>query len=95
MCIYTFKKFFFHKKTPKRDVAFVLVMMCGMVLFFVGDISVGNISVGNMAGNVISILSDAAMRYCLSTRLCLPAAWQQPVFFTASAAGVIKKQKRG
>ena len=71
-----------------------------MVLFFVGDISVGNISVGNisvgnMAGNVISILSDAAMRYCLSTRLCLPAAWQQPVFFTASAAGVIKKQKRG
>ena len=36
MCIYTFKKFFFHKKTPKRDVAFVLVMMCGMVLFLRG-----------------------------------------------------------
>lgn len=36
--------------------AFILEMMCGMVLFFVGDISVGN-----MAGNVIAILSGAAM----------------------------------
>lgn len=48
--------FFLHKKTDKKDIIFTIVMMCGMILFFMDDVSVGN-----MVGNVIAILSGVAM----------------------------------
>ena len=48
--------FFLHKMIYRRDILISFVMMCGMVLFFIDDISVGN-----MAGNVIAIFSGIAM----------------------------------
>lgn len=51
-----FSYLFLHKKAEKKDMVFTGVMLAGMVLFFVDDISIGN-----MAGNVIAILSGVAM----------------------------------
>lgn len=48
--------FFLHKKIEKKDIIFTIVMMCGMVLFFMDDLSAGN-----MAGNAVAILSGVAM----------------------------------
>jgi drug/metabolite transporter (DMT)-like permease len=48
--------FFLHRKIVKKDIIFTIVMMCGMVLFFMDDLSAGN-----MAGNAVAILSGVAM----------------------------------
>lgn len=48
--------FFLHKTVNKREAFLAFVMMCGMLLFFMDDISMGN-----MAGNVIAVLSGIAM----------------------------------
>lgn len=51
-----FSYLFLHKKAEKRDMVFTAVMLFGMCLFFVDDISIGN-----MAGNLVAILSGVAM----------------------------------
>lgn len=48
--------FFLHQKIVKKDIIFTIVMMCGMVLFFMDDLSAGN-----MAGNAVAVLSGVAM----------------------------------
>lgn len=47
---------FLHKKIRKREAFFSVVMMCGMILFFMDDIGIGN-----MTGNLVAVLSGVAM----------------------------------
>lgn len=49
-------RYLLHKKVEKRDVALSGVMLLGMVLFFVDDLSAGN-----MLGNVIAVVSGVTM----------------------------------
>lgn len=48
--------FFLHKMIHRRDILISFVMICGMILFFIDDISAGS-----MAGNVIAVFSGIAM----------------------------------
>ena len=54
--VIAFSWIFLHRKAKPRDLVLALVMMCDIVLFFVGDLTVGS-----GAGNMAAILSGVAM----------------------------------
>lgn len=54
--VIVFSWLFLHKKAGRRDLIFTLVMMCGIVLFFIGDLGAGS-----WLGNAAAILSGVAM----------------------------------
>ncbi len=54
--VIVFSKFFLKEKSEKRDIVSIIIVMAGMILFFVGDLKSGN-----LIGNIIAVLSGVAM----------------------------------